>query len=109
MMRDIWDEWETNARNMISGFKMVASQNPVWRPAMHRLADELFAASPDFARFWQEEVPAMHPKMEKTYNHPQFGTLHLFQTITGIAGAPDLSYILITPADDHTAETFRRM
>jgi|GEM_PF-3413886 len=108
-MREVWERWETNARNMVAGFKMVASRNPAWRPSMHQLADELCTTCPDFARFWREEVPAMQPVMEKTYNHPHFGSMHVFQTVTEIAGSPDLSYIILTPADTHTRSIFENM
>jgi transcriptional regulator with XRE-family HTH domain len=108
-MRQVWVGWESNARNMVAGIKMIASFNPVYRPSINSLVAELCQADPDFRRFWAEEDPGMQPNMEKGYIHPRLGPMQLFQTVTEIMGSPDLSYILFTPGDKATEALFRQL
>ena len=108
-MRTWWLNWETNARIMVSGLRMMMSSVPPYRMAIQELAHDLSNQSPEFAQWWDEASPEFLPSPEKEFLHPRVGLLRLYQTISQVVGAEHLSVLQFTPRDEATAEALRRM
>ena len=108
-MREMWVDWEKNARLLTAGLRMMMSQVPSFRKVIQEFADEMRARHPEFAQWWVEASPEMTPSREKDFIHPRVGMLHLYQTVSQVVGAEHLSFLQFTPRDAATAEAIKRM
>jgi transcriptional regulator with XRE-family HTH domain len=108
-MRTAWMQWEANARTIVAGLRMMTSQVPAYRAANLRLVADLSARDPLFARWWQEEGPAIDPVQVKDFLHPEVGLLRLYQTVSQVMGAEHLSLIQFTARDEETRQAFQRL
>lgn len=108
-MRLAWTDWESNARNIVSGLRMQASLHPAYWEAIHALADDLARSDPLFKRWWSSEDPMLQPHREKDFHHPRLGTMHLHQTVSEVLGSTHLSLLVYTPGDEETERLFREL
>jgi transcriptional regulator with XRE-family HTH domain len=108
-MRVAWEDWESNARNIVAGLRMQASLHAAFRDAIHELADGMSHADASFATWWAEEEPLVRPHREKRFLHPRLGSMRLYQTVSEILGNPHLSLIVYTPMDEETARLFQEL
>jgi transcriptional regulator with XRE-family HTH domain len=102
--RDLIDDWETEARRVLSQFR--ADTTPYRDdPAVVDLVHRLQAASATFASWWPRHDVAGFERRERRFDHPSAGPLRFGYQHLVPAGEPDLRVVVLLPiADDDSAE-----
>jgi hypothetical protein len=76
---------------------------------MQALADELCAASADFARMWRDKVVLQSGESVKQIRHSKAGLLALEYSTFVVDGRPDLAMLVYNPANDEVAATIQKL
>ena len=85
--RDLFHDWEWQITNCVARLRAIAGTAPD-APDLTNLVGELLLKSPDFAGLWERyEVTGRKPA-QKTFHHPQVGTLTLTSQSLHIEGTP---------------------
>ena len=75
--RDIYADWDNQIRGCVARLRALAGTDPD-APDLAALVGELLLKSPDFARLWERyDVTRRTTAPNKTFHHPQVGTLTL--------------------------------
>jgi transcriptional regulator with XRE-family HTH domain len=75
--RDIYADWEQQIRGCVARIRALAGTDPD-APDLAALVGELLLKSPDFAKLWERyDVTGRHSRQQKTFHHPQVGTITL--------------------------------
>jgi transcriptional regulator with XRE-family HTH domain len=108
VMRTKLDNWEADARFVVSAFRMdiVRACLP---PEAAALADELQATSSDFRRLWAENELRSHGVGRKRLKHPTAGWLTLDYSALSVDGANGLGLVVYTAATPEDARAIERL
>jgi transcriptional regulator with XRE-family HTH domain len=88
-------DWEVQARAVVENLRLDAGRH-LDDPATQTLVGELTAASPEFARWWEEHHVFQRTFGDKRFRHPVVGELTLqYETLT-LPGDPDQALFLYT-------------
>ena len=106
--RDLYDNWDYQVRGCVARLRALAGTDPD-APDLAALVGELLLKSPDFARLWERyDVTRRTAAQQKTFHHPQVGTLTLsFQgmQLEGTPGQRLGTYLAEPGTPDHDAMT----
>ena len=92
--REIYLEWEPEARAMLGRFRLAAARHP-GDPRVARLIDELRRDSPQVRDWWPaHEVSPIGGEGVKKLRHPRFGPVEYSHVILQVADNPD--QVLVT-------------
>jgi len=108
VMRERWVAWETYARNIVSAVRMHSSY-ATYRDRILRLVSYVSARDAQFREWWESDLPKLTPDHVKDFVHPEYGSLHIFQTVGAVLGSPNHFFLLMTPRDADTEAVFRRL
>ncbi|MDT2005690.1 helix-turn-helix domain-containing protein [Rhodococcus opacus] len=90
--RDFYVDWERNARQVVSGLRLLAGRDPSDR-ALMALVGELATHSPEFRTWWAGHTVTIHTSGTKAIRHPVVGELTVaFETLT-LASTPDVRIV----------------
>lgn len=101
-------EWEATARLIVAVFRADAARAGAGED-MQALADELCAASPDFARMWRDKAVLQSGEGIKQLRHPRAGLLALEYSTFIVDGRPDLALLVYNPANDDIAKRIKKL
>ena len=75
--RDIYADWDNQIRGCVARLRALAGTDPD-APDLAALVGELLLKSPDFAKLWERyDVTRRTAASNKTFHHPQVGTITL--------------------------------
>ena len=75
--RDLYADWDNQIRGCVARLRALAGTDPD-APDLAALVGELLLMSPDFAKLWERyDVTRRTAAANKTFHHPQVGTLTL--------------------------------
>lgn len=103
-MRSMFQDWEGNARVMVSGLKMIYSLVPPYRGRINALVTEMCERDDVFATMWAEVRPKLSTRVDKKVLHPALAELDIIEMVTQIVGEPFLSRVEFIPATDESRE-----
>ncbi|MFO1061211.1 MAG: helix-turn-helix transcriptional regulator [Dongiaceae bacterium] len=92
--RRLLPDWPRRARRVLAEFRADAGRHP-GDPALVALTEGLRAASPVFARAWEEQAVVPRQGGERRFTHPEDGALCLTQVTATLADRPDLKLVLL--------------
>lgn len=72
----LFPDWDYQVRGCVARLRALAGTDPD-APDLTSLVGELLLKSPDFARLWERYDVVGRKKTQKTFHHPQIGTLTL--------------------------------
>jgi transcriptional regulator with XRE-family HTH domain len=81
--RTLWPDWEVKARACVAHLRAVAGTDPD-APDLTALVGELAVKSPDFSRMWERYDVRRVGYGQKTFRHPEVGTLTLAHEVMEI-------------------------
>ncbi|WP_033281291.1 helix-turn-helix transcriptional regulator [Streptomyces sp. NRRL F-525] len=103
--RDLFTDWERRITGCVARLRAIAGTAPD-APDLTNLVGELLLKSPDFAGLWERyEVTGRKPA-QKTFQHPQVGTLTLTPQSLHVEGTPGQRIVVYTAepgTPDHDA------
>jgi transcriptional regulator with XRE-family HTH domain len=81
------------------------------QPELQRLVDGLRTNSKEFNRLWQDEAnpTASLDRFEMRLRHPRLGRLRLERLVLLLATEPDLTLVILSGADEKTAQVLSRL
>ena len=85
--RTLFPDWDNQVRGCVARLRAVAGTAPD-APDLTNLVGELLLKSPDFAKLWERYDVGGRKKTEKTFHHPQVGTLTLSGQSMHLEGTP---------------------
>jgi transcriptional regulator with XRE-family HTH domain len=91
-----YTDWETTAREGVSGLRLLAGQDPSDR-ALMALVGELATRSDDFRTWWGGHTVRVHASGTKHINHPVVGEMALGYETLALPSAPGLSVMAYLP------------
>jgi transcriptional regulator with XRE-family HTH domain len=104
--RDIYADWDNQIRGCVARLRALAGTEPD-APDLANLVGELLLKSPDFAKLWERyDVTRRTVPPNKTFHHPQVGTITLGFQGMQLEGTPGqrLGIYLAEPGTpDHDA------
>ncbi|MBG6084442.1 helix-turn-helix transcriptional regulator [Zhihengliuella flava] len=101
-----FDDWELACSLTAAMLRFEAGRNPL-DAALTELVGELSTRSPQFRNHWAQRDVHEHRTGEKTFHHPQVGTLVATYDVLELPGEPDLSITTYTAeASSATTEKF---
>ena len=83
--RGLWPDWEQKAKNCVAHLRAVAGTDPD-APDLAALVGELIVKSPDFNRLWERYEVRTIGEGQKTFLHPQVGTVTLQHEVMQLNG-----------------------
>jgi transcriptional regulator with XRE-family HTH domain len=101
--RDIYADWDNQIRGCVARLRALAGTDPD-APDLAALVGELLLKSPEFARLWERyDVTRRTPAPDKTFHHPQVGTITLGFQGMQLEGTPGqrLGIYLAEPGTPH--------
>jgi transcriptional regulator with XRE-family HTH domain len=97
--REIYLEWEPEARAMLGRFRLAAARHP-GDPRVTRLIEELRRDSPQVRDWWPaHDVSPIGGEGVKKLRHPRFGPVEYSHVILQVADNPDQVLVTYSPAD----------
>jgi transcriptional regulator with XRE-family HTH domain len=92
-VRSRYPKWEEDARSALESFRITYD---FWShsPEFNELVDELNAASPEFARWWQAHEIRPKPSGKKVMTHPKLGRVTVLYSTFQANDNPDLRLVL---------------
>lgn len=81
--RTLWPDWEVKARACVAHLRAVAGTDPD-DPELAALVGELAVKSPDFSRMWERYDVRRVGSGQKTFLHPEVGTMTLSHEVMEI-------------------------
>ncbi|MEV4759669.1 transcriptional regulator [Micromonospora sp. NPDC049559] len=103
--RDLFPDWEAQAREIAAYLRHAAAQYPDDRE-LHELVGELSVRSPDFVRIWSEHPVSDCPHSVREYRHPQVGSTVLNEEVVRLTDEPG-ARIIFSGAEDGTRSADR--
>ena len=91
-----YPDWQTVAREGVSGLRLLAGQDPSDR-ALMALVGELATRSGDFRTWWGSHTVRTHTSGTKRINHPVVGELILGYEVLALPSIPGLSMTTYLP------------
>lgn len=91
-----YTDWETTAREGVSGLRLLAGQDPSDR-ALMALVGELATRSDDFRTWWGGHTVRVHASGTKSIHHPVVGEMALGYETVVLPSAPGLSVVAYLP------------
>jgi transcriptional regulator with XRE-family HTH domain len=86
--RDMYAGWDNQIRGCVARLRALAGTDPD-APDLAALVGELLLKSPDFARLWERyDVTRRAAAPDKTFHHPQVGTITLGFQGMALEGTP---------------------
>ncbi|MET9673096.1 helix-turn-helix transcriptional regulator [Streptomyces sp. NPDC006482] len=85
--RDLFPDWDRQVRTCVVRLRATAGTAPD-APDLTGLVGELLLKSPDFAGLWERYEVSGDKPAEKTFHHPQVGTLRLTGQSMHLDGTP---------------------
>jgi transcriptional regulator with XRE-family HTH domain len=104
--RGRFTSWHEFAPDMVADFRASAARYPD-DPAFDKIANDLRATSPDFARLWARSEVRFRSQGIKAITHPKAGDLVFTYSLFRLPDRPDLNVVLHTP--DPTTDTRRKL
>lgn len=105
LARTLWPDWEVKARACVAHLRAVAGIDQD-APDLVALVGELAVKSPDFSRMWERYDVRRVGNGQKTYLHPEVGTMtlsHEVMEINRTGGARIVVYSAEPGTADHDA------
>ncbi|GIF77923.1 helix-turn-helix transcriptional regulator [Asanoa siamensis] len=96
--RSLVKHWDEAAEAIVGQFRADAARYPE-DPEFGRIADDMCAASPEFAEIWAEHLVCDATSGTKTVVHPDVGELTFDYTTVSLPELPGHRLMLQTPAD----------
>ena len=97
--REIYLEWEPEARAMLGRFRLAAARHP-GDPRVARLIEELRRDSPQVRDWWPaHDVSPIGGEGVKKLRHPRFGPVEYSHVILQVADNPDQVLVTYSPAE----------
>ena len=97
--REIYLEWEPEARAMLGRFRLAAARHP-GDPRVTRLIEELRRDSPQVRDWWPaHDVSPIGGEGVKKLRHPRFGPVEYSHVILQVADHPDQVLVTYAPVD----------
>jgi transcriptional regulator with XRE-family HTH domain len=97
--REIYLEWEPEARAMLGRFRLAAARHP-GDPRVTRLIAELRRDSPQVRGWWPtHDVSPIGGEGVKKLRHPRFGPVEYSHVILQVADNPDQVMVTYSPAE----------
>jgi hypothetical protein len=97
--RDIYLEWEPEARAMLGRFRLAAARHP-GDPRVARLIEELRRESPQVREWWPaHDVTAIGGEGVKKLRHPRLGPVEYSHVILQVADNPDHVLVTYSPVE----------
>lgn len=93
---DFYPDWQTIAREAVSGLRLIAGHDPSDR-ALMGLVGELATRSEDFRTWWGGHTVRTHASGTKRINHPVVGELTLGYETLALPSAPGLTVSAYLP------------
>jgi transcriptional regulator with XRE-family HTH domain len=81
-------EWETQAQNLVAGFRADYVRYP-GDPSFHEIIDDLQRTNAKFRLWWDQQNVRGLPDGPRIMNHPTLGLLE-FEHVSFLTGTPDL-------------------
>ncbi len=99
-VRELVPGWEPRARRLLAQFRVEFGKY-IDDPKMLELIQGLSEASDTFRQIWEEQQVVWWEGNEKTFNHPQRGSVSFFQTTFWAAPDPTLKLVILNPYNQH--------
>jgi transcriptional regulator with XRE-family HTH domain len=97
--KDVYLEWEPEARAMLGRFRLAAARHP-GDPRVARLIDELQRESPQVRDWWPaHDVAAIGGEGVKKLRHPRLGPMEYSHVILQVADNPDHVLVSYSPVE----------
>jgi transcriptional regulator with XRE-family HTH domain len=97
--REIYLEWEPEARAMLGRFRLTAARHP-GDPRVARLVEELRRDSPQVRDWWPaHDVSPIGGEGVKKLRHPRLGPVEYSHVILQVADNPDQVLVTYSPAE----------
>ena len=93
--RELYDDWEANARLAVAHLHMYAGRHP-HDPVLATLVGELSVRDPDFRRWWADNDVHLHAHGTKKLHHPVVGEITVAYESLTVDGDPEMSIALHT-------------
>ena len=103
--RELWPDWETKARACVAHLRAVVGRAPE-TPDLVALVGELVVKSPDFSRMWERYDVRKVGYGQKTFIHPEVGTITLSHEVLEVVRTQDLRMVVYSAepgTPDHDA------
>jgi transcriptional regulator with XRE-family HTH domain len=109
-MRDVFPDWEANARFVVAVFRADTARAGASKRAEKLVAD-LCCVSPEFEAMWHDnDVRLHHEESTKHFNHhPATGAIALDYSTFVVDGQPSLTLMIFTPATPTDADRVRSL
>ncbi len=109
MTRELIEDWEVNARNLLGIFRGNWAR-ATGDPRYSALIEALQSRSPEFRAWWPRHGAGDRSIRAKILNHPILGRLELEQIAFQVEGSQDLTFLLYAPTPGTgTAEKLARL
>ncbi|HEX4791073.1 MAG TPA: helix-turn-helix transcriptional regulator [Actinospica sp.] len=109
--RTLWPDWEVKAQACVAHLRAVAGADPDF-PDLLAIVGELTVKSPDFSRMWERYDVRRVGFGQKTFRHPEVGTMTLAHEVMEI-NRTDGQRVVVYSAEpgttDHDAMTLLDM
>ena len=107
--RGLPELWDAAAPGVVAAYRADAALAP-HDDEFHRVARELAAAEPDFARLWERQEVGVPAQAVNALHHPEVGELFFDATTLTVADHPNWSVVLYNPKPGtDTAERLARL
>ena len=108
-MRDVYPDWEANARFVVAVFRSDTARAGASKRAEKLVAD-LSRVSPEFEAMWHDnDVRLNLEDSTKHFNHPTGGPIALDYSAFAVDGQPSLTLMIFTPATPTDADRVRSL
>lgn len=97
--RELWPDWETKARSCVAHLRAVVGTAPD-TPELVALVGELVVKSPDFSSMWERYDVRKVGYGQKTFIHPEVGTITLSHEVLEIVRTQDLRMVVYSAEPD---------
>jgi len=101
-------DWESVARSVVAVFRADASRAGA-SARMTELAEELSAASSEFAAMWRDNDVGRFGEGIKQIRHPQSGLIAFEYSSFAVDGRPDLGMVVFNPSTPDDVEKVRAL
>ncbi|WP_250004552.1 helix-turn-helix transcriptional regulator [Actinoplanes sp. M2I2] len=91
-------EWADGAADLVGMLRLHAGRQPD-DPRLTELVAGLSPSSEDFRRLWQNQTVSTWRRPAKTLRHPGFGEMSFTNDIVAVQGAPELTLVIMAPAE----------
>lgn len=107
-VRDAQGDWQGLTRFLVAAFRAEATRAGASQE-IQPLVEELSAASPEFARLWQNNDIEVMGEGTKVLFHGSVGKLSLEYSSFSVEGQPDLTMVVYNPSGEEDEEKIRSL